>query len=337
MNQRIRYPKNMTITLVVLCGLCLFCIGLVSMMAGTPPLSPERLWRVLANTDTHVAHVLVWQSRLPRFVLGALAGGLLATAGVLLQDVMRNALAGPEMLGVSSGAAAVMAAIIIFQLPIPYIWQPWLALFGGVLGGGMVVGASWGSRSPVRVILIGVAVSSLFNAVITTIISLGQQDTISLFYDYFVGGLENRTWTQVLLVLPWITALLLSYLFVKRLNVMQLGDDVAAGLGLKVAALRLVVFICAIALVAPVVATCGPIGYISLLAPHLTRHLLQTQDASRVLPVSALLGAILLTGADLLARTLFSPIEIPVGVWTTLLGGPLLLIFLGRRLRGDHP
>ncbi|GMA59611.1 hypothetical protein GCM10025859_00510 [Alicyclobacillus fastidiosus] len=250
----------------------------------------------------------------------------------MLQNVMRNALAGPELLGVSSGSAAVMAAIIIFQLPISYTWQPWLALLGGVIGGGFVVVASWRDKAPARVILIGVAVSSLLNAVITTIVSLGQQDTISLFYDYFVGGLEDRTWVQVELILPWVVILCVSYLFARQLNTLQLGDELSVGLGLKVSVLRLLIFILAIALVAPVVATCGPISYIALLAPHIARHLLRTQDTLRIIPVSMLVGAVLLTYADFLARTLFSPLEIPVGVWTTLLGGPLLLLLLGRRL-----
>ncbi|MFB5193102.1 iron ABC transporter permease [Alicyclobacillus fastidiosus] len=331
MTRFIRYPKNSIVTTVTVCFLLLVCVGFVGLMVGAPFLQPVQLWAIFTNSDNTVNHVLVMQSRLPRFILGSLAGAMLSVSGVMLQNVMRNALADPELLGVSSGSAAVMAAIIIFQLPISYAWQPWLALLGGVIGGGFVVLASWRDKSTVRVILIGVAVSSLLNAIITTIVSLGQQDTISLFYDYFVGGLENRTWRQVELILPWVVVLCVSYLFARQLNILQLGDELSAGLGLKVSVLRLIIFLLAIALVAPVVATCGPISYIAMLAPHITRHLLRTQDTLRIIPVSMLVGAVLLTFADFLARTLFSPIEIPVGVWTTLLGGPLLLLFLGRR------
>ncbi|WP_169794078.1 FecCD family ABC transporter permease [Alicyclobacillus acidiphilus] len=331
------HPKNMTAIVVAGSLVALLCLGIAAVMLGSPAFTPVQMWHILTTRGDNVNHLLVWQSRIPRFTLGALAGAMLAVAGVMLQDAMRNALAGPELLGVSSGSAAVMAAIIIFGLPIPFLLQPWLALLGGTLGGAMVVVASWGDRSHTRVILIGVAVSSLLNAVITTIVSLGQQDTISLFYNYLVGGLENRTWQQVLLVLPWLFALGLSYLLSNKLNVLQLGDDVAIGLGLKAAGLRIAVFLLAIALVAPIVAACGPIGYISLLSPHIARRLLKTHDTTRVMPVAALFGAVLLTGSDILARTVFSPVEVPVGVWTTLLGGPLLLIILGKRFGRSTP
>ncbi|MDQ0189686.1 FecCD family ABC transporter permease [Alicyclobacillus cycloheptanicus] len=322
-----RFSAMVAIFVVVLLG-----IGVLGLSWGTPSLSLGSLWNVLFGHSHSVESVVVWQSRMPRYVLGALCGSLLALAGVLLQDSMRNAIAGPEILGVSAGSATVMAAIIILQIPVASILQPWLALLGGVMGGGTVVLANRNNQSPVRLVLIGVAVSSFLNALIVVIVSMGQESTITLFYSYLMGGLENRYWTQVVLVLPWLIVIPVALSLARKLNILRLGDEVAKGLGMKVIWIRVLILIVSIALVAPVIAACGPIGYISLLSPHVARKLLGTQDAIRVLPMSALVGAVLLTGADIVARQLFSPVEIPVGVWTTLLGGPLLLILLNRRL-----
>lgn len=311
----------------------LLVIGLLCLMWGTPSLSFRKLWETLAGGNPGLLHVLVWEVRLPRFVLGALCGALLALAGVLLQDSTRNALAGPELLGVSAGSAAVMAAIIILHVPVAAALQPGLALAGGLIGGGIVLLANWQDQSPVRLILIGVAVAAFLQALVIVIVNLGGETSIALFYQYVVGGLTGRTWRHVTMILPWSVTIPIALLFARWLNVLQLGDEAAKGLGLRVMLVRISVLLVSIALVAPVIAVCGPIGYVSLLSPHVTRRLLGTRDASQVLPASLLVGATLLTGADMVARQLLSPVEIPVGVWTTLLGGPLLLILLESRLR----
>lgn len=312
--------------------LVLIAIGVLSLTWGTPTLSFFELCKTLLGDNKGFLHILVWEVRLPRFVLGVFAGTLLALSGVLLQDSMRNALAGPELLGVSAGSAMVMAAIIILQLPVASYLQPWLALAGGLIGGGIVAIASWKDQSPVRLILIGMAVSSFLQAFVIVIVSFGGSTTIALFYQYVVGGLVERTWTHVTLILPWLVTIPLALTLARKLNILQMGDEAAKGLGLRVRLVRLCILLLSIALIAPVIAVCGPIGYIALLSPHLTRRLIGKRDASRVLPISALVGAVLLTGADIVARQLFSPVEIPVGVWTTLLGGPLLFILLERQL-----
>jgi iron complex transport system permease protein len=140
----------------------------------------------------------------------------------------------------------------------------------------------------------------------------------------------------VRLVLPWLAVALPAALFFGRpLNLLQLGDDMAEGLGLPVFRTRALIFTVAIALNAAVVAVCGPIGFVALIAPHMVRGLLQTSDARQVLPISALLGALLLTGSDLLARELFNPAELPVGLVTVVIGSPIAL-FLLRRLIGKR-
>lgn len=319
--------------LVVGCVVLLAGIGLLSLLTGTPQLAPPDLWIIAHGGGTALARLVVLQLRLPRLTLALLAGAMLALSGAMLQDALRNVLAGPELLGVSAGATVVVAAITILHLAVVFSAIPWLALAGGLAGGSVVVLATRHTRDPLRLVLSGAALSALLNASVIVFMSLGSQNDISILFLFLLGSLANRTWQHVGLVLPWAAiGIPLALLCARPLNVLQLGDDVARGLGLPVVRVRLLILIIGAALVAAVVAVCGPISFIALLAPHLARRILKTSDARAVLPCSALIGAVLLSGADLFARVAFSPQELPVGVWTTLVGGPFLLLLLRRQL-----
>jgi iron complex transport system permease protein len=321
---------------LVLCLLgALALVSAVALMVGTPTLSPPELWTVLAGGGERVARITVLQLRLPRLGLGALAGASLALSGTLLQGALRNPLAGPELLGVSAGASAVMAVIIVFGLPIPFVLQPWLALAGALAGGAVVLLVSRLTRDPVRLILVGAATTALLDALVITLLSLGNRNSVSLLLLFLLGSLANRTWEHVQLVLPWAAlGIPLALLAARPLNLLLLGDEVAEGLGLRVLPTRLLLMLLAAAMVAAVVAVCGPVGWVALLAPHLVRRALGSDDARLVLPLSSLAGVVLLLTADLAGRLLFAPVELPVGLWTTLLGGPLILVMLRRELSG---
>lgn len=308
---------------------------LVGLMLGIPQLSVSELLTVAGGGGDRLSQIVVPMLRLPRVVLGAMAGAMLALAGTLLQDSMRNALAGPELLGVSNGASLVMAAVIIFHLPLPWPLYPVAALAGGMLAGSVVLFSMRRLGDPVRLVLTGVSVGALFAAALITIISLGDQNDIGLLYLYLLGSLANRTWDYVNQVWPWAAVCIpLALMMARPLNLLQLGDEVAEGLGLRVVRWRLFIMAVSAAMVAAVVAVSGPISYVALASPHMARRALQTTDARQVLPVAMLIGSVLLVGADLLAKNLFSPIELPVGIWTTVIGGPLLLFLLRRQLAG---
>jgi iron complex transport system permease protein len=326
-----RLPLLMAALALLIAGL-----GLYSLMIGTPRLSPAQLWEVLVEGGgTRLARVAVLRLRLPRLALGILAGAMLALAGVLLQDALRNPIAGPELLGVSAGAAAIVAAVVIFQLPVPFALVPWLALAGGLLSGGLVILAARRLTDPIRLALIGAALTALLNALVTAIISLGAQNEVGLFFLFLLGSLANRGWDQVRIVLPWaVVGLPLALLCARPLNLLGLGDEVAAGLGLPVLRTRLLLLLLAAGLTAAVVAVCGPVAFVALLAPHLARRLLGTADARLTLPLAALVGAALLLAADVAGRQSFAPRELPVGMWTTIVGAPLLLALLRRQLGG---
>lgn len=320
--------------LLALTGMLLLCgIGLLSLMLGTPRLSPHGLLIVARGGGTPLQRVVVTQLRLPRLVLALLAGAMLALSGALLQGALQNVLAGPELLGVTAGATLVVAAITILHLGVAYGAIPLLALAGGLGSGGVVILAMGRLRDPVRLVLTGVALTALLNAGVIVLISAGSQNDVSVLFLFLVGSLANRTWMHVHVVLPWAVAgIPLALLCARSLNLLQLGDTVAQGLGMRVGRTRLLIVVLGAALVAAVAAVSGPIAFVALLAPHLARRLLRTADARRVLPAAALIGALLLSAADLLAQQAFDPQQLPVGLWTTILGGPALLLLLPREL-----
>lgn len=315
------------------CGGLWCVIALASLMLGTPTLNLPQIHTILASPIREgLAQVVVWDLRLPRLLVATMAGSMLATTGLLLQDSLRNPLAGPELLGVSAGAALVVVAIVILKLPAQFGSLPWFALWGGLIGGGITLLITQMARDPLRVILTGAAVAALLNAFVVALISLGTQSEVGLLFQYLLGSLANRSWPAVQLLWPWaIGGLGLAIALGRTLDVLLLGDDVAAGLGLPVILIRMLLLAISAGLVAAVVAVGGQIGWIALLAPHIARRLAGNRPARQRLVLAAVIGAILLATADLVARIALAPVETPVGIWTTLIGGPALLGLILRR------
>ncbi|HEX6817613.1 MAG TPA: iron ABC transporter permease [Ktedonobacterales bacterium] len=331
-NERRALPA-FPVAFVLFCLLGLAVIALLDFTLPTPRVSPGELWAITQGGSSEMSRVVVLQLRLPRLLLGLLAGAMLALSGTMLQDALRNVLAGPELLGVSSGATIVVAAITILHLPVLLAAIPGLALVGGLVVGGGVILAMRQVQDPVRLVLVGAALTALLNAGIIVLLSYGSQSDVGVLFLFLVGSLANRSWPHVQLILPWaVICIPLALALARPLNALQLGDDMARGLGVHVGRMRVLILLLSAALVAAVVAVCGPIAFVALLAPHLARRLLRTSDARLVLPMAALLGALLLSGADLLAHVLFDPMELPVGLFTALVGGPLLILLLRRQL-----
>jgi iron complex transport system permease protein len=332
----VRRPARLSRVLLI--GLALAAAlgasGVLALMLGITPISPDEVVRILfSSAGERVPRLVIWTLRLPRFLLGALAGAALALAGAMLQDALGNPLAEPGLLGVSTGASLVVAVVLVFNLSVPFASLPALALIGGMLTGFVILAATRLTRDPVQMILIGAALTSLLGALITSCVVLAKPDDIQLLYTFMVGSLTGRDWDSFILAAPWLLiGIPLALLFARPLNLLQLGDELAEGLGLPVFRTRLLILLLSAALVAAVVAVCGPIGFIALLAPHMTRRLLGTPDARQVLPIAGLLGATLLTAADLLAREILRPAELPVGLVTIALGSPLALALLRRTI-----
>ncbi|WP_010275246.1 FecCD family ABC transporter permease [Paenibacillus senegalensis] len=325
-----------TLVLVLLLVFTGAAAGFLALKLGYPVVSSKELADILlSRSGSELAVTSVLELRLPRFVLGALSGAMLGISGVLMQTGLRNPLASPDLLGVSAGSALVIAVITVFHLPVPYGLHPLLGLVGGLAGGAIVLASVYGRSESASIILMGTAVTAMLNGMIVWLITMGTQNDINLLYRYLMGSLAGRHWDHVEYLLPWaVIGIPAAMLFIKPLNLLRLGDEQAEALGQNVARLRLLLLAASAVMVAAVVAQCGPIGYIALLAPYLTRAILRTEDARWVLPCSAAVGAVLLVTADLFAKTVFTPREVPVGLWTTLVGVPVLILMFVMRRRG---
>jgi iron complex transport system permease protein len=319
-------------------GALLVLAAAVALAAGAPRLSPADLATILLDgpgaRDADAAFV-VWELRLPRLSVGVLAGAALGASGLLLQDALRNPLAGPELLGVGTGASLAVAVVTVFGLAVPPALLPGVALAGGAAAGAVVLLAAGAVRGPVRLLLVGAALTSLLGAMILGVLALSvdtmMQDTVLRF---LTGSISGVTWTDAAVAVPWVTVgLVATFTAGGLLNVLRLGDDVASGLGVRVARARLGLLVLAAALVAPAVAVAGPIAFVALLAPHAARLALRTADARRVLPLAAAFGAVVVAASDVAGRLVLFPRELPAGAWTVLLGGPLVIVLLRRTMR----
>ncbi|SCK15081.1 iron complex transport system permease protein [Streptomyces sp. ScaeMP-e48] len=320
---------------------CLTVAAVVSAVCalslGTPYVPPGRLLATLGSDG--LAGLVVTELRLPRMVLALIAGACLGAAGLVLQEALRNPLAVPEMLGVSSGAALGVAAPLVLALSVPLGLQPFLALAGAAFGGLLTLAAAGFGRTPSSVLLTGAAVAAALQAGLLVLMVMADQLDLQLIYRYLLGSLSARTWDDVTGLLPWLAvAVPALVLCVPVLGVLRLGDDDARALGVRVERARVAALGIAVVLIAPVVAVCGPVAWVGFLAPHLARRLRPDGGAAGWLVRSALCGAVVVLCADQPARLALAPVETPVGAWTALVGVPVGVVLLkrGRRAVADR-
>jgi iron complex transport system permease protein len=306
---------------------------------GTPYVPLHHLPAALLDGDTTLAGIVVGELRVPRLVLALVAGACLGAAGLVLQEALRNPLAVPEMLGVSSGAALGVAAPLVLAVAVPAAVQPLLAIGGAALGGGLTLLAAGLGRSPSAVLLTGAAVAAALQAALLVLMVMADQLDLQLIYRYLLGSLSARTWDHVAGLGPWLlVAVPALVLCAPVLSVLRLGDEDAEALGVRARRARFAALAIAVVLIAPVTAVCGPVAWVGFLAPHLARRIAPEAGAVRWLPWSAAWGAVVVAVADLPARLALAPVETPAGAWTALLGVPagVALLRTGNR-RPGHP
>lgn len=317
---------------VALALVALVVVSLLSLMFGAIQLSAGEVWSGLTSHSDAFARSVVWEIRFPRLLNGMLVGASLAVAGNLLQGVTRNPLADPTILGITAAAGLASATAIVIDPQVPQ-WTIALACAaGGLAGGGLLFVIAWrGAISPVRLALAGVALSAFFGAVIVGLLS-SSRTFLQTSLGFLAGGLYGAGWMDVRSAFPYALAgLLIALLLAGRLNILALGEDVAAGLGVLTDRTRLLVLAACGLLTGAAVAVSGLVSFVGLVCPHLARFTVGS-DNRLTIPVSALYGAILVTAADLLARLVISPSEIPMGIITAGIGAPFLLYLV--RFRG---
>jgi len=287
----------------------------------------------LTDTDWSI----VWQIRAPRVVLAALVGSTLSIAGASYQGVFRNPLVDPYLLGVAAGAGLGATIVITVNRSGTSTWWidplPLAAFVGGliaVLATYLVGTTGKGERSSTSLVLSGVAVTSLATAAQTFLLQRNS-DVVRQVYSWILGRLSSATWGDVRLVIPYVVLSTIALLLHRRLfDVLRVGDDEAAALGVNVSRVRLVVVVAATLGTASVVAVSGLIGFVGIIVPHAVRLIVGTSYRV-VLPVSLLFGAAFLILADIPGRVLDNPAETPIGVVTAFLGAPFFLLILRAR------
>jgi len=338
----IRSPRAYRLLLLVLAlALALSCAASLGFGAAPVPLPSvleilgHRLFELQpAQAVSSAQDSIVWLIRAPRVVLGALVGAGLALVGTALQAVTRNPLADPHLLGVSSGAALGAVIVVLYLGEFIGLLSLPLAAFVGALASMLLVLAiaSRGGRlESDRLLLAGVAVSFVMMAASNLLLFLGDHHAASSVIFWMLGGLGLARWE--LLWLPALClalALLLLLGLARALNALMAGEHSAVSLGLEPRRVRLLVFVCASLLTGVLVSLSGAIGFVGLILPHVARFLVGAEHR-RLLPVSALLGALFLVWVDVAARTLLAPQDLPIGIATAAIGGVFFVLLLRRR------
>ena len=314
--------KSLAVHSVLLPALVVAC--LVSLFAGAVPLPANDVW-----------HSGIFRLRLARTALGAVAGAGLSVSGVIFQAILRNPLAEPYVLGVSSGAGLGAALAIVLGLSAAGAWTLPATAFAGALGTILLVYAlartPTGTASVQTLLLSGVVVSSVLGSILMFVVSVTPSEKLHSVVWWLLGNLQVFDWGLLRIVSAVIAAgLVVSMLFARDLNLMALGEEPAAHLGLDVEWTKKLFFLLASLMTGATVAACGLIGFVGLIVPHTVR-LVAGPDHRRLVTASALAGAAFLVLADSVARTIIAPREVPIGVITAILGGPFFLGLLRKR------
>lgn len=314
--------------IVIIVGFILIIFSIIyGLTTGSVTLTVKQVIMGLFGEANSMEHQIVWNLRLPRILTGLLVGMCLAVSGAILQGVMRNPLADPGIIGISSGAGLVAVSMMMIFPHLTH-FVPLGAFVGAFIAASFIYVLAWnGGVSPLRLILAGVAINSLLGA-ITSGIMIIYSDKVQNVLSWLVGGLSGKSWPHLQLILPYaLTGLFLSLFASRSVNILRLGDDVAKLLGHHVDRHRTLLIALSTFLAAAAVSVAGLLGFVGLVVPHIVR-LLIGNDYKYVLPISALLGGVFVTLADTAARSWFEPIELPVGVLLAVIGAPFFLFLL---------
>lgn len=326
-----------TLRRLLFLGAAALLAALLSMCLGAAPVSPKGMFQAIfqGRQDSAAAGILLYV-RLPRTLGCLLSGAALAVSGAIIQTVLANPLAAPNIIGVNSGAglAVALCCALLPASAAASSFAAFLGAFGGVLLVLLISEKAGASR--ITLVLAGVAISGIFSAGIDAVVTL-VPDALTGYSDFRIGGLANLSLAKIapsawVILFCLLAALLLS----NEMDVLALGSDTARSLGLPVRRVRLILLALAAALAGAAVSFAGLLGFVGLIVPHMVRRLVGGEGRS-LLPGCALGGAALLTLCDIAARTLFAPYELPVGIVLSLAGGPFFLWLLFRKKGVIHP
>lgn len=321
--------RSFLVTLGIIGAAVLVIVG--GLCVGARPLAPGVLATILFFSDGRVDSILVWSLRLPRSLLAFMAGCGLAVSGYVLQTLTRNPLAGPGLTGVTAGAIAPIVFCFVFLPWLSSVLYPFIGLAGGLAAAATTFWIAHGDRGrPLHLALGGVSVSLFLGAVTTYILLLSGSQSPSLLF-WLSGGFQGRSWPQLAYLAPWVAlGVAGTFLCRRALAMLALDESTAAGMGLQLALWKPLLLILAVLPVAGVAPVAGPIAFVGLSAPHIAR-LLRPHGPGWTIALSAAIGGFMVAAADVLARSIALPREVPVGIVTALIGGPVFIYLVLRR------
>lgn len=304
----------------------------VAVQIGSVDVTLEDIVGAFSNEKSGIAGI-IRNIRIPRILMAVMVGANLAVSGVLLQGVMRNPLADPGITGISAGASVVVMIVMLY-FPGAVAGMPVFGFLGGIMACLIIYGLAWKKGlSAMRIVLAGVAVNSILGG-ITSMIQLMNSENLTGVLNWLNGELGKKSWTQVKYVAIYsVVGLVLAFLLHRCCDVLSLGDKNTRSLGYNPNILRLLISAVAVLLAGISTAYVGVIGFIGLIVPHISRMLMGSEH-KRLIPFAALMGSTILLAADTIGRTVIAPYEIPVGVITTVFGGPFFLYLLRKDSKG---
>ena len=329
MKRKIKYKNIKLILSFSSIIFLLIVVSILSLSKGTVYIPNKDIWLAIFKKGEELNQIIIWELRLPRLIASLLVGSSLGMSGALLQGMLKNGLASPYLLGISAGSGLIIVIFIIFG--IAQIFIPIAAWSGAIITTLLVfILAKSGNKISIeRLILGGVAISSLFGAIQATLLLQSEDGRIQAALTWLIGSLNSRGWDDIKITwIPILLALLISFLLARQLNLLSLGEELSMSLGNSLLRSRCIIGSVATLLAASAVSIGGLIGFVGLIVPHFSR-LLIGNDYKYILPFSALIGGLTLSTADLIARS--GPIEVPVGIVTSLLGAPIFIFILYRR------
>ena len=297
---------------------------------GEFPVAPDEVLAALVGAGDDATRFIVLDLRVPRALTAILAGVALGVAGTVFQDLARNPLVAPDVIGISAGASLAAVALIVFGDASGALTVPLAALAGAAGTGALLYVLAWrGGVHGYRLVLVGIGLAAMLNAGVSYVLTRGQLFEVAQAYVWLVGSLNARGWEHAWPLAAALAVLVPAALALGHsLEALQLGDDVARALGVRVQRVRIGLLAVAVALTGFAVAAAGPIAFVAFIAPHVARRIARAVTPSAVIPVAAAVGALLLLAADTLA-----PGELPVGIVTSIIAAPYFLYLLRRAAR----
>jgi iron complex transport system permease protein len=301
---------------------------------GSSHISAPDVLRTLFGYGSDVQETIIYKLRLPRIVTAVLVGASLAVSGAILQAIIRNPLASPEMVGITGGATlGAVSFFFFFAETVTIHLLPVASIAGAFIVTGFIYMFAWKKGvSPLRLVIIGIGVTTALSAITYMLLISGPMVLALKSLTFMTGSIYGVSWDKdVLTLLPWVVVLFpVVFIQARNINVQELGDDVAAGIGSHVQLQRLLLLIYSVSLAGAAVAIAGAVTFIGLMSPHIARKLVGPGYGG-VLPVSALVGSLIMLSSDLVARTAFTPLDIPAGVFTAAVGAPFFIYLLIRQ------